>query len=339
MISYAMKRSTELGLDLVASPTSYFCLSKYKKSIKWYDGDVRSLGSSSPMEYVNAYYRNENRVFSIGTTYEIQKLPSVREIKKMDQGYSRGATDLEKSREVFEKVLEKRPKGITFNQNKLEGKVSGGNCSALSFEFIQRYFEFLKQRESLQVEGNKGGENLLDPMQEIEKLLERFENGGGENVVHFRSIQEAFNTFEIEKTEDTVDITAAKIQAIANYFDFEASPASDERDLIVDGQGTLVETVNTLKNGVYLLRTIRPEDNERLEMYGHSMVWIKKDKETFFYDPTNGARIIQSKWPADFLFTALQYQYARAGWDGQGWKTRKYRFYEISPANSLSVAI
>lgn len=71
LLRYAELYAEQLGVSLVASQRCCIRMPHYKGDAKEYSGKVVSLGSSSPIEYVNAFLRNERRRFSLGKTYEI----------------------------------------------------------------------------------------------------------------------------------------------------------------------------------------------------------------------------------------------------------------------------
>lgn len=67
---YARKRAEELRLDLVTCYKMKDPKGKLMSSQK-YKGKVSSLGSSSPLEYVNRYFKNFSKPYELGQTYHV----------------------------------------------------------------------------------------------------------------------------------------------------------------------------------------------------------------------------------------------------------------------------
>ncbi len=89
------------------------------------------------------------------------------------------------------------------------------------------------------------------------------------------------------------------------------------------------EQVALLSDGLYLLRTIKPANNEKLEEHGHSMVYVKQGKEGFLYDPNEGVRHLVGKH-ARALNARLKicFQLFQAS------QARLYRVASFQPASS-----
>lgn len=110
-----------------------------------------------------------------------------------------------------------------------------------------------------------------------------------------RTQQAAFNSIEVTPYAPGVDISKNKIQSLANLHNFKVDFASREIPVDrVDYERILKEEVAKLPNGLYLLRTIKPFNNEREELHGHSMIYVKDQQEGFFYDPNRGAKYMKN---------------------------------------------
>lgn len=68
--SYARERAKELGLNLVSCYHMKDPKGKLISSRK-YEGKVGSLGSSSPLEYVNRYFKNYSKPYDLGQTWYV----------------------------------------------------------------------------------------------------------------------------------------------------------------------------------------------------------------------------------------------------------------------------
>lgn len=44
---------------------------------------------------------------------------------------------------------------------------------------------------------------------------------------------------------------------------------------------------------MHLLRFVAPSENEKLEIHGHSMIFIKERNANFFYEPNLGVEFIE----------------------------------------------
>lgn len=315
MVAYAKKRAEEFGLDLVAH---LWC--NAGPGATKYEGNATSLGSSAPIEYVNGNHRNERKKWTINEVKHVSKVTHVSKIKECRQVGCMGATNKTKAMEVFNKIKGQAPQGIKFNKNKITGHISGGNCSALAFGFIQVYLNAKSQ-----ISASSDGDEM--PEDQVEQLLRPFERGCNDDIITYRSIQLAFNSIEVDRRHLPADVSAAKVQSLANYYDFNARPATNECDLVNDGVDKMEEETAKLTPGIYLLRVLAPKDNERQEDYGHTMVYIKTNKRVLFYDPTHTAEYVTSKLPTDHLYPTLLSQYNK-------WQTRKWRFYSITPKDS-----
>ena len=72
IVEYAKKRAEALGLDLVTRYEEKNGMLDPEKPSLPYEGTVTSLGSSSPIEYVNTYFDIINGPYSVGATNIVQ---------------------------------------------------------------------------------------------------------------------------------------------------------------------------------------------------------------------------------------------------------------------------
>lgn len=79
----------------------------------------------------------------------------------------------------------------------------------------------------------------------------------------------------------------------------------------------------SLPEGIYLLRIIKPAQNEKLEQYGHSTIYIKENDYKVFYDPNYGAYNLTDEDIASKFFTIFQTQWLM-------YEINKIRFHRLS---------
>lgn len=69
------------------------------------------------------------------------------------------------------------------------------------------------------------------------------------------------------------------------------------------------QIISELSEGTYLIRAVKPANNHKGEHYGHSMVFIKKPNETYFFDPssTGGLTAIKEKNTPQLLYDFIRH--------------------------------
>lgn len=108
----------------------------------------------------------------------------------------------------------------------------------------------------------------------------------------FASVQAAFNTITItDKTLQTpFDLIAAeKMQSLGSYHNMTLTPLS--RTLYRNEN--IKEFIAILPVGSYVVRLLAPSGNHKLEDYGHTMGFVKREDTSIFFDNARGARIIR----------------------------------------------
>jgi hypothetical protein len=208
-----------------------------------------------------------------------------------------------------------KPPGIRFNPEKIghaidqpveAGGSTSGVCTAMSLEFLAQYFK-LKTKD------------------DIAQLGPFFAHGSCE----FTHQQLAYNTIEVDR-QILTDYTKAKIQALANFHSFRISHASPEIDVTqLQNEAALSRMIDSLPPGSYLLRTIQPLQNERLEQWGHSMVYIKDATFSGFYDPNEGLRSLNPSDQIPVLYRKLKQCLAN-------FQTTNARFYQMTSGHVTS---
>ena len=186
---------------------------------------------------------------------------------------------------IFERLFARREIGVTFNPRKITGSIDGGVCSCMALDFAMRYFHL--QREHRQTESRFSPAFLKG----IRSIGREFARATTERKVR----QAAFNTIEVEAHPAGIDIERNKIQSLANLHRLRIDYASAMVPIDRNQNSTLENTLASLPNGLYFLRTNRPAHNEKLEVNGHSLIYAKNGKEGILYDPNHGATYFRKK--------------------------------------------
>lgn len=182
--------------------------------------------------------------------------------------------------------------GVWFDSRKLEHPISGGTCSAMSFNFAK---EYLNQNP------------LFSCLGKIENIKLNFET----SCHHFRIEQAALNTISIKPTLRQPLHT--KVEALATAYGFEITNPSDEFYFHhSEGKKRFKKYFNSLDDGIYFLRVIKPHDFSaasitKQETCGHSMLLIQELSQHIFYDPDHGIYdLSESAKPANFVYNMLE---------------------------------
>jgi hypothetical protein len=104
--------------------------------------------------------------------------------------------------------------------------------------------------------------------------------------VEFKINQAAFNTIERNHLENTDDFKKQKIAAMLKLYHREIEYCSEEVDLFFQVADQQISKIFTqLPEGIFAIRALLPEENQKEELHGHSTVLINEGKEIFYYNP------------------------------------------------------
>lgn len=216
--------------------------------------------------------------------------------------------------QVIDRMDQCRERGILFNRGKVSGSVNGGVCSAMALDFADKFFK------SRKIHINTGQHSSDFFLKSIRNLGAQFARSSEE----MRILQAAFNTIEVLRNTASIDVSRNKVQSLANFHGLKINHASAEIAAYPPNLNQCVEEeVSKLPDGLYLLRTILPSNNERLEHHGHSMVYFKERGEGLFYDPNLGARYMKNVSHAPVLAQSLSSCY-------QQFQTTRACFYRLT---------
>ena len=254
----------------------------------------------------------------VATTIECLAAASFRNREWLFKGSQlecNGDVSVSKVQSIRAELEKKRLHGICFNSKKVNPTVVGGTCTAMSFEFLDSYFEAKKITQKMpDPESNRLFNHLLCSGEKFAKCSPEI-----------RDRQAAYNTIEVQLDVENVDCSKNKIQSLANHRAFKIDHSSKTIDVKTLNQKSLAEEVKSLPEGAYLLRIIKPAHNEKLEECGHSLVFIKEPGLDLLYDPNDGLRNLTPLIHSNVLYDKFK-QCLR---DFQTSEARFYRFQSI----------
>jgi len=195
--------------------------------------------------------------------------------------FNRGSTFQEKVKHHFNHLQKQSPTGICFSQGNITNELTGGICSAKSLEFASRYFKIKKQVASQQAKNPTKAAIIKN---HLKKLETTFVAGS----TTFRTRQMAFNTITCVPTAEDIDYGKNKVQALANFHNFAITHSSKELDVEDVTEKQLFSEMSSLPDGVFILRFTIPAYNKKLEVYGHTLIYIREEGLHLLYDPGEG---------------------------------------------------
>lgn len=226
------------------------------------------------------------------------------------------------SRDVSSRIVEKlrkklpRPSHIVLNKEKVRGSLKGGACSAMALDFLGRWFTYGKEKSF---------------SKRIEKLQPYYQ-GASTNVCLAQAV---FNTVEVsQRVIDGVvqtDSGLDKIQTLAGYYFLNVIASTEAIDMqLASAFQNFSQLEKALPEGEYLIRMIQPADNEKLEVHGHSMVYIRRGGLSALYDPNYGACAFEPANAALQLYNRLKIPF-------EMFNTNQLRFFKLQPQGSCLV--
>lgn len=223
-----------------------------------------------------------------------------------------GDVPIAKVEAVRERLNHSNVLGIHFNSAKVDGYIKDGTCTAMSLEFVDSYFKIKKAC-------------VQRPDYTSALLVERIAQIGAKfsaSSEEMRIRQAAFNTIEVRKVDHEIDYSRNKVQSMANLHSLKIDYASKEIDFYHTSAAAIGSEVNALPEGVFLIRIIKPANNEKLEECGHTLTYIKENGIGLLYDPNNGVKRLSDSEHLDSLFERFTYCLNQ-------FKTNNARFYRL----------
>ncbi|MGE3954879.1 MAG: hypothetical protein AB7F31_06830 [Parachlamydiales bacterium] len=175
---------------------------------------------------------------------------------------------------AFDFLKRKVPSPIQFYMPAIEPH-SGGSCSALTLELIQKIYDFVFEPGFSDV-ARKAVEGLLVEIKDVE------------GVKTFRSRQMALNSFEIKGKYNKDTISSDKVAAIASLYNLSVARSSPKVEVASLDKRGLESLLIEMSMGVHLVRLVKPNDGEKLEDYGHTTLFIQNCDHGFYFDVNCG---------------------------------------------------
>lgn len=224
-----------------------------------------------------------------------------------------GSVFVEKVQSRLERINKDCPPGILFNVKKINPSITGGTCTAMSLKFLKAYFK-------AKMKSNHRPEVLQE---ELVKSKGKF----AKSSEKMRIRQAAYNTIEVklENSFRKIDYSKNKVQALANDRSLKIDASSAEIDMKKSfNESGFASEVEKLPTGAFLVRILKPANNEKLEEHGHSLVYVKEKELSLFYDPNCGVRVLSPYKHAIVLFDLFKVYY-------ESFEVSKARFYRLEP--------
>ena len=226
-------------------------------------------------------------------------------VKTGSQNDCSGAVEVDKAKKICERLNQVKPNGIYFSDAKVDTTISGGTCSAMSFDFANRYMELRKNHT---------------PDEIINLIGSDYERSSQA----FRTTQAAFNTIGKAAGETSEDFKQAKIDAMLHLHNRKVILASEPFDLKEQAALTKIRKIlREFTEGVFIVRVLLPKDNEKEENFGHSTVLIRDGDRQLFYDPFQGVLNIEKGFESTTLCSLLMNFLAF-------WEIHAGRIYQIA---------
>ncbi len=196
--------------------------------------------------------------------------------------------------EILNKKTIEITKVIDFKEDLIVKRLEGGSCSSIVFQISLVALRCLKSTN----EAPKLREIVKNSVNDINKSSK----SGRQSI---RNIQAAFNTISINTAEKVDKISQEKIKALVTYFDLKIVDSTEECLILEteEDKNSFSETINKLQNGVYLIRVIKKADNHKLEVQGHSTLYIKNSAEELYFDTQLGLYKINGA--KDIIYTSI----------------------------------
>ncbi len=189
------------------------------------------------------------------------------------------------SKKKFKTIKRSHPSAIDFDENKLTPFDNGGTCSAMALDFLTRYLTECQPTNDTEV---------------IKQKVTNFSPYYRANNTTFVSRQAAYNTIKVVDESGVFnedEIKQQKMQSLANYHQIELLPVTDSIKLkeVWDSIYGFCDFIDGLPEGAYLVRALYPRNNHKKEWFGHTMVLIKGEELSLYFDNAYGANDITNQ--------------------------------------------
>lgn len=203
----------------------------------------------------------------------------------------RGEVSKEETKKFLPRLQRNPSPGISFDATSVDHS-SGiiGTCTAMSIKFAVNYFRL--RNEAFESTGSEQFQEKL------RSLKSKFETSSKK----MRSKQLAYSSIKVTSRE--IDTSKSKIESCVRSHGFEIDYCSNEMD--INEKTSWEENLNKLDYGVYFIRMIQPKtDNDKLESFGHSMIYINEKNAAYFYDNNVGLEKMPEMQKEKHLYNRL----------------------------------
>ena len=231
-----------------------------------------------------------------------------------DQTYRDGSVDLTKVQALLSILRQRKKEGIEFAKPD-SASLHGGTCSAMSFTFAH---ELLSRGNAKTLAGLEAALESLSANESVKGCVTQ-------SCPDLRNLQMAFNAIRISPQHKTqnLDFSKLKIESLAQAYQLSIGATSESCTIRAgDAPSKFKEQIQKLPEGVYLLRALNTSDNEKLENFGHSLVFFKGTDFIGLYDPSVGMKIAQPQQLDAFIQDTVLFSLRRYSLDTA-------RFYEL----------
>lgn len=224
-----------------------------------------------------------------------------------------GSVSISEAKTIVRKLNDQSRPEIKFNKAKVTDQVFDGTCTAMSLEFLDSYF---KIKELCKGQPDYKPQTLLN---RIAQLSPKFSLSS--KVM--RNRQAAYNTIEVKNPAG--DPSLNKIQSLANYHCLKIDHSSNEFNVgKMSNEKEVTQEIDNLPEGAYFVRILKTANNEKLEEYGHSLVYIKEEGIDLFYDPNYGLISFFEQKSSNYIYNQFKKCYSM-------FQTEEARFYRLHP--------
>ncbi|MES2199946.1 MAG: DUF4116 domain-containing protein, partial [Chlamydiota bacterium] len=230
-----------------------------------------------------------------------------------------GAVDTKKVQDFLTVLRKKAKDGIYFTDSEFSS-LSGGTCSAMALTFAH---ELLFNKKPIT--------NLEDLKKALNQLASKPTEKDciTKSCPSLRDLQMAFNTIKVSSQDKSkgIDFSKHKIESLAQVYQFSIKTTSQPIIIRSDQAKTIFkEEVEKLPKGIYLLRALNTANNEKLENFGHSLLFFKANDFIGLYDPSVGMTITSPKGLDDFIQNTVLFSLKR-------YALQEARFYGLEHIN------
>lgn len=243
------------------------------------------------------WYSNAPLLLYLASPQSLNSTGRIEQLFVGSQADCQGPTSMTRVARIVDRLNHSKENGIAFNRAKISRDITGGVCSAMAFDFADAFFQLRSVNAS---PGHPATPLFLNRLRALGYHFAR-------STEEQRIRQGAFNTIEVKRDATGIDVAKNKIQSLANLHRYKIDYASAPIQVV--GQASTRIAIRTemerMPHGLYLLRSIDPSNNEKREVHGHTMIYVKDEHEDYFYDPNIGLIYMRHVDQSSIMLNAL----------------------------------